>query len=540
MDSIARKLLKKHFPEFDGFRDIQEQSIQNLLKDRNTLCLMPTGGGKSLVYQITGIAKGKTTLVLSPLLALIDQQRDRLIEQGFRAESLHQVSGSPQRYYRSVAQLFQESPADFIFISPERLTTDGFLEFILQENKQQIGLIVIDEAHCVSQWGHSFRPAYKFLSKEFDTIFGHSNWPTALCLTATLSDHDRHEIMKDFRIDKKDVYRSAQLRRTDLSLAVETFVDETAKRQRLTDILSATPDKKTIVYAHRKTGKYGTRQLAEDFSGLGVSCSYFDADATERHKYDVLKGFTEGTIKIIFATNAFGMGIDIPDIRRIIHYLLPESCEQYYQEDGRSGRDKQGAECILMFTDTNIRIRTDMIKSSLPTRKEFEGTYKSLKNTGAKDIGSLNIWEDLSDDKNEKVCYFYLLDKGILRIVSKGFRRVSCFESLPNSPERLSDYLDATKVGLMGNVATKLDTSISEISRNLFKWIMNSQLKIVKTPEKGIFYKLEKDLSEGMIDDLEAQFEERRKYKLEAFQRFVSAIKDPEHLEEKIFAELSI
>jgi ATP-dependent DNA helicase RecQ len=197
--------LKKYFGH-DSFRDKQKEAIASLLANNNTLCLMPTGMGKSLIYQVTALLQGKTALVISPLLALMEQQSDVLNSHinkfGKTSVAFNSNSGNTLKQYKYLRDGFNppENPS-FIFVSPEKMMLDGYAEFVFRQQKSNIGLIVIDEAHCVSQWGHSFRPSYKMIPQFLKDIFG-INIPPILCLTATINQIDKLEIIKDFKIEK--------------------------------------------------------------------------------------------------------------------------------------------------------------------------------------------------------------------------------------------------------------------------------------------------------------------------------------------------
>lgn len=532
-------VLRQHFPMIESLQDIQQPTIDNILQGKNTLCLMPTGGGKSLVYQIAGKALEKTTIVISPLIALINQQNDDLNGMNLSSMSLHQLSGSPKKYYSAIGEMFGQRKYDFVFISPERLTTDGYLEHILWQNRKEIGLVVIDEAHCVSQWGHSFRTSYKMLPEQLRRIFG-EKIPLILCLTATLNKKDQEEIKKDYDIHDNDVFQSSSLRREDLSISIQHYENEEHKKIALTQLLLSTKDQKTIIYVHRKYGEYGTKKMADEYARMGLSCSYFDADASDTHKSEVLDGFISGRIKHVFATSAFGMGINIKDIRRVIHYLMPESSEQYYQEIGRAGRDRKGAECLLMFTETNLKVRKDIIQKSIPTTDAVQETYTKNIVSGSSGIGTMNVWEDLADEDNEKACWFYLLRESVFRIIGKGFRRINAFESMKKSPELFRSYVEASRTGLAITVAKNMGISIHDLMRSIFEMIEHNQIAVARSPEKAVFYEQGSALSEDILTTLQATFEDQMNYRLAQFNKFQEAINNPSVFKNIIYAQLDI
>jgi ATP-dependent DNA helicase RecQ len=357
----ALAVAKQHFPQVKGFWDIQEESIRDLVSGKSLLCLAPTGGGKSLIYQVAGLQRGKTTIVISPLVALMDQKASRLAASGLTAIALHAgLTGLP--YYRTVRNLFNGAKPHFLFVSPERLRFDGYLNHVLRGNRDRIGLVVVDEAHCISQWGEAFRPAYRSIPAFLKSTFGSLKTVPVLGLTATLSTDDQQQICTDFDLGSDSIKRSSFLLRKNLKLSFETLDDEKAKLARLQTLLEEHRGEKLIVYVHRISSDYGTRAMAERFNRPDLVCRSFDAEMGNAEKRDVMLGFETGSIPVVFATAAFGMGIDIPDIRGVIHYLAPESLEQYYQKVGRAGRDGKMAFGHLLFSETNIRVRRDLLK----------------------------------------------------------------------------------------------------------------------------------------------------------------------------------
>ena len=231
----------------------------------------------------------------------------------------------------------------FILTSPERAETDGFLEYLIGANRAKISLVTVDEAHCISQWGHDFRPPYK-APRDFSTAPSARFWPTILCLTATLDEHSEEEVLADFRMSPGDVVRSDEMIRGNLSLRFERYGDTDQKLNALRKELERRRGEKVIVYAHLKQNKNaGTRALSEQLNSLGHRSAPFDADMPLNDRDRVAAEFADGKIDVVCATGAFGMGVDVQDIRGVIHFLLPKSLEQYYQEVGRAGRDGQPA-----------------------------------------------------------------------------------------------------------------------------------------------------------------------------------------------------
>ncbi|MBX9850952.1 MAG: DEAD/DEAH box helicase, partial [Cytophagaceae bacterium] len=265
-----KEILKIYFG-FDNFKDIQEEVIVNLLDGKNSLCLMPTGGGKSIIYQVAGLQTGKTTVVISPLLALMKQQNKRLEEQGINTLCYNSSLGDLKTQFNKLRKTFKETELpQFIFISPEKILSDGYFEFLLKKHRSKIGLIVIDEAHCISQWGHTFRPAYKTIPLFIQRIYGEITTPPILCLTATLNPKDKDEICTDLNISDKNIFISKTLIRPNLHLNIlEQVENNEQKKNQLTEIFNKHKDEKIIVYTHIKARDYGTREMTKSFQEKG-------------------------------------------------------------------------------------------------------------------------------------------------------------------------------------------------------------------------------------------------------------------------------
>jgi ATP-dependent DNA helicase RecQ len=413
------------FPRTKGFRDQQKDAIERVWGGKSSLVLMPTGMGKSLTYQLPVLASGRIGVVISPLIALMQQQSMILSELGAKVLSL---GGSDAVEAQEALRRFPWSDgAGFIFVSPERAETDGYLEYLLRKHRHSISLIAIDEAHCISQWGHDFRPPYKAIPGFLDRAFGRDSWPTVLCLTATLDKRNQEEVLRDFRLTIADVVRSPNMLRDNLDLSFRVFEDVNAKLDALETLLEEHHGQKLIVYAHLKQNKTGgTRALAERFRRLGYRCAPFDADLPLTEKDNTLVGFANGEIDIVFATGAFGIGIDIPDIRGVVHFLVPESLEQYYQEVGRAGRDQKPAFGILLHTAVNAKVRRDLIGQTAKTADEVREVWTGICQAGRSSLRTISPWTEFQNKDDEHALFYAFQRVGALTVVARGPGRLRC------------------------------------------------------------------------------------------------------------------
>lgn len=532
--------LKKHFPEIEQLRDVQQPALDNIAATKNTLCLMSTGSGKSLIYQLAGLANGKTTIVFSPLVALMGQQVQTLAEKGISAISLSEYSGK-DAYNKLRSMKFSQEP-QFLFLTPERVAFDGYIEFVLRQNKDNIGLVVLDEAHCVSQWGYTFRPAYAGVPHFLDRVFGVDGWPTVLALTATLNPKDQDEITSLFRIAKTDVVVSKELLRTNLDLKVEKLADEAAKLNRLEDLLEENKGQKIIVYVHRKTSKkYGTKALSDLFGAKGYACMPFDGNMDSAERMDVVNDFKNGNVNIVFATSAFGMGIDIKDIRIVIHYLMPESIEQYYQEVGRAGRDGNQAYGYLLYTEKNAGVRKDLINASIPDESNLDSVFENRQPTGDNLIARINPWGDFSEDNLDAVIWSYFERTGVIEIIARGTDRITYFKpARGKASAAYQKYEGVSRTGLILGLSKRLNCSITTIMDDLYSSFHKGELTLGKTPEKDLFYSIDKVFNVDTKQMILDMVQERSDYRLRSLEQLVSFIQTGKQPHEAIKEALGL
>ena len=530
------EILKKFFPEKKKFRNVQELAIDALLNNENVLCLMPTGSGKSLIYQVASLTIGKATLVISPLIALMNQQCNQLIKKGL--DSVNFSGMDYKKQFRTITDMVNHSLPKFIFTSPERISNDGYLEYVLRIRREDIGLVVIDEIHCVSQWGEGFRPAYKNIPLALNSIFG-NNWPRILCLTATLNDKQQEQVQKEFHITK--TIKGENLWRNNLHLKILNLKDgkDETKDQELEKIIKNYNGEKILIFVHRKFGKKSTtRTLAEEYGKHYDGVAYFDSDLKDSDKEIVTQGFINGNIKIVFATSAFGMGVDIKDIRVVVNYLISETIEQYYQEVGRGGRDGKPAYGYLLYTNQSKRGRKMLLNNTFCTEKSLRDEWNNRKLKEGHTFNHVS-YDTMTDE--QRIAFSLLIDYDIIRIISKGVQSLKCFEPLTQEGSKFLDELTTyARTGLTKVIVKKSGKNIEELTLEIWSYCINGDIRMKSAPSKAIFYTVNYELNDDIVNKILSDQETKKQARVEAFEQFTNEIESGMTAEEIIRNKLNI
>ncbi len=354
LDRSPRAILRRVFG-YSAFRGLQEPAIAHILGGNDALVLMPTGGGKSICYQLPALARSGTAIIVSPLIALMDDQVAALRQLGISAGALH--SDLDPADARATGRALDEGELDLIYVSPERLLLSGTLERL---QRQRIALIAIDEAHCVSQWGHEFRPEYR----ELASLARHFPGVPRVALTATADPRTREDILRALDMAGARVF-AASFHRPNLMIAAEPKAGETAQVDAL---LQRHPGEAGIVYCGSRAK---TERMAAWLNGHGHPAVAFHAGLPPDVKRAAAARFRSGEALTVVATIAFGMGIDRPDVRYVAHLDMPDSPEAYYQQIGRAGRDGDPSETLLLYGGEDIaRARYFLQTSAAPEEQK--------------------------------------------------------------------------------------------------------------------------------------------------------------------------
>ena len=355
-----RKLLKSHFG-YDTFLPLQEEIISHVLAGRDALALMPTGGGKSLCYQLPAVCLPGMTLVVSPLIALMKDQVDVLNANGISARFINSSLTSSENE-QAMARA-RRGLVKILYVAPERLSMPGFRRFL---QAVDLGLIAVDEAHCISEWGHEFRPDYRNLRQlraEFPRV-------PVIALTATATTPVRDDIVEQLGLQRGRVFLSS-FNRANLTY---TLAAKEGFWSKLLSLLNAHKGESAIIYCFSRRE---TEELAEDLSERGLRARPYHAGLEPEVRRRTQEDFIRDRVPIIVATIAFGMGIDKPDIRLVVHHSLPKSLEGYYQETGRAGRDGLPSDCVLFYSRAD-RAKQEYFMNQLEDLQEQQNARRKL------------------------------------------------------------------------------------------------------------------------------------------------------------------
>jgi len=386
---LFHKILRDYWG-YTSFRPLQEEIMQSVWEGRDTLGLMPTGGGKSMTFQVPVMAMKGICLVVTPLIALMKDQVDNLRERGIKAAAVY--SGMSRDEIITTLENCIFGGYKFLYVSPERLSSDIFM---VKLQAMDVCLLVVDESHCISQWGYDFRPSYLKISGIRELLEG----VPVLALTATATREVVNDIQEKLHFREKNVFRKS-FARENLSYVVRTADHKISE---LVHILQTVPGKSIVYVRSRKQ----TKEIAQSLRKAGISADFFHAGLSYEDKIFKQNAWKLGEQRVIVSTNAFGMGIDKGDVRTVIHMDLPNSLEEYFQEAGRAGRDGERSYAIILYTKADSTKLRKRITDAFPDREFITRVYEALGNYFQVAVGA--GYNDVYDFSLHAFCQPYKL-----------------------------------------------------------------------------------------------------------------------------------
>lgn len=371
---MSAKAILKQYWGYDQFRPMQEEIIDSILSGHDTLALLPTGGGKSICFQVPALMREGVCIVISPLIALMKDQVEQLRQRKISAVAIY--SGMSQKEIDLQLDNCVYGNIKFLYVSPERLKTDIFIE---RAKRMHIGLIAVDEAHCISQWGYDFRPPYLEIA-DFRALFPEIN---IIALTATATKEVKQDIQQKLSFKNAKLFQKS-FARANLSYAVRKVEN---KEQKLLEILRNIAGTAIIYVRSRKR----TQAIAQWLQKQQISSDFYHAGLKNEERSQKQEDWITSKTRVIVATNAFGMGIDKPDVRVVIHVDLPDNLEAYYQEAGRAGRDEKKAYAVILYDQNDIHNLQKRVEDTHPDLKFIRQVYQCLANYYRIAVGSSHM-----------------------------------------------------------------------------------------------------------------------------------------------------
>lgn len=505
--SLDADLIKYFGADSVVFKPGQKEIIESVLANNNTLGILPTGGGKSLCFQLPVYLGVKPTIVVSPLIALMLNQVESLNNGHVKSDYLNSMKTFAEQ--DETIKRFINAQVDILYVSPEKLTDDFFVNGIVHHSKKKPILFVIDEAHCISDWGHDFRPDYLAIP----SFLSHFDKKTVLALTATASEKTRKEISEILSIPNKSIFHKFDTYRENLQLSVKTFSSKDDKDSYLETILLDL-EKPGLIYT---SGREISEKFSKYYAAKGYRASYYHADLKNKDKETIIRKFINREIDFVFCTNAFGMGIDIPFIRFVIHYRIPSSLDQYIQEIGRAGRDNKKSNCILLFLNEDVGLQKRLITSNIPKHDEVAKYAEDLLDTFRKD--GIKKLTKYSGDVKEVLVAKQLIANGHLSVIGDLINEIEISNQTGMPLDKYSIKDDSI---IIRQTAKINDVEEKQILEELYNMHFANKISIISRSDIHTGYRIiNQQISDDTIEKIDKHFNRLKDYKNSKLQEIV-------------------
>lgn len=520
MEKINIEQFRKFFPEEEvsSLYDYQVISIEKLINKRNCLTIVPTGGGKSLIYQLAGLALPGVTIVISPLKALMQEQVSYLQAKNINTLTIN--SDTSFKDQRKVLRNLGELNIKFLFVSPEKLQDYFFQEAIIF-SKILISLLTIDEAHCISQWGHDFRPEYNEITRFISFLQDNNQTPTICALTATLSKKAAFDIKNEFQISDDIIISKTGLFREELKIEIIKVSNSRSQEEKIEQIIkfiSNHNSKKVLIYLYSRNKAEELSQRFNDEEYISdMKSDYFHADIDSQDKKQKYEDFKSGRTKILFATTAFGMGLNIPDIDTIIQYHLPKSIEEYYQQVGRGARNKAACpicNCLLFWSEDNLRANINEIESEVLSQEDIELGLSKLSIENKINKISAVTFKELSASNLRRLKFYF-----------ERLKIIETIGEINGAPDQIRFFYEPEEWIKIKNANEKsfilaskiLKTDIVEIIKYVYRQDLQGRIEFLPALDKNIYIKQLNIIDKHCFDFLIKDSKQKVEYKKSRF-----------------------
>ncbi|MCR5835700.1 MAG: hypothetical protein K6G88_04265 [Lachnospiraceae bacterium] len=462
-------------------------------------------------------------ILVSPFEVVLVEMEDTLRRCGIEVMSLH--NGVEQTTRNSLLKDFANYTINpqFILVNPCVMATDGLFEYCIRRRRDEFSLLIVDEAQCISQWGMSFKPFYQRIPDFLNGVFEDEEQCTVMALTQSLNPKEIEDIREMFRIDKTGIVREELPLRDDIELHIERLEREYEKEERFWNIVDKHKEEKMLVYVYREEKKTVIKSLFEKALERGYKAAYWDEDVDANKHKELVEKYHNGDVNLIFTKNVFGTGIDVQGINVVIHYMIPESLNQYYREIGRINRESTGQEsksshAYLLYTPLNIDVKKrEFIDDEFPCEQMVVGFYNTIGRRKGIKIFPYRENDDIQS------CLPYYVEAGISRVVGKGFSDLKVISDIKD--QLIQKMYDGSNTKTFGRILKDNDWSVKEIEDIVYGGFVDSQYTMNKPLKNWLVIDVvENEITNARLKVVLVSISDKKKYKHEQLDEFIHLI----------------